>query len=288
MSKIVSFSQMSTFHQCRMKWKLRYIDKHRLDEGSIHATFGTAVHETIQHYLTVMYNESVKKADEIDLSELLLEKLTKAYNIDKERVGDHFSTKEELKEFYEDGLKVIHYLKKNRRLYFSRRNYELVGIEVPLNIELITGVNFTGYLDIVLRNTKTGEIHIIDIKTSTRGWKNEKKDKIKNSQLLIYKKFYSDLFNVPLDKIHITFLILRRKIWEEAEFPMSRIQTWAPANGKVSINRSHKYLTDFVEFAFTPDGEYNLDQTYEATPGENNYNCRFCPYKNRKDLCSKR
>ena len=57
-------------------------------------------------------------------------------------------------------------------------------------------------MDVVIRNKISGKIVIIDLKTATRGWTDfQKKDFNKKSQLLIYKKFYSELFDVPLDKI---------------------------------------------------------------------------------------
>ena len=46
-----------------------------------------------------------------------------------------------------------------------------------------------GYLDIVIHDTLSNTIKIMDIKTSTRGWnKWMKKDENKTQQLLLYKK----------------------------------------------------------------------------------------------------
>ena len=73
--KTVSYSQFSLYAKCPRRWELDYLQNRRVYEQSIHTIFGTAFHTTLQNYLTVMYNESVKKADEIDLPKYLLEQL---------------------------------------------------------------------------------------------------------------------------------------------------------------------------------------------------------------------
>ena len=50
----ISYSQWATYEQCPRKWKLTYIDKLDSYTDSIETTFGTAFHETLQHYLKIM------------------------------------------------------------------------------------------------------------------------------------------------------------------------------------------------------------------------------------------
>ena len=61
----VSFSQYSTYTTCPHQYKLRYIDKLGESSANIHTLFGTAMHETIQHFLSVMYGVSKKQAEEM-------------------------------------------------------------------------------------------------------------------------------------------------------------------------------------------------------------------------------
>ena len=63
----ISYSQFNQWAVCPHKWKLNYIDKHTL--------FGTSMHEVLQRYLTVMYTDSIKTANEIDLNELLAHRM---------------------------------------------------------------------------------------------------------------------------------------------------------------------------------------------------------------------
>ena len=83
--KSVSYSQLSIFSNCPHQWGLRYRDGHKIYTPSIHAVFGTALHTTIQHYLTLFYNESVAAADRLDLNSLLKESLKNEYLASKEK-----------------------------------------------------------------------------------------------------------------------------------------------------------------------------------------------------------
>ena len=73
--KSISYSQMSIFRSCPHKWELQYKDGHYTSEQSINLTFGTAFHETLQHYLTTFYETSAAAADRINLEEYFQDKL---------------------------------------------------------------------------------------------------------------------------------------------------------------------------------------------------------------------
>ena len=65
--KNVSASQILMYDTCPHQWKLSKIDKLQVYTPSVHTVFGTAMHETIQDWLYVMYNQSAKAANDIDL-----------------------------------------------------------------------------------------------------------------------------------------------------------------------------------------------------------------------------
>ena len=65
--KSVSFSQYQIYKQCPYRWKLQYIDGNYIYEPSMFAVFGTAMHETLQDYLQVMYDQSAAEADRIEI-----------------------------------------------------------------------------------------------------------------------------------------------------------------------------------------------------------------------------
>ena len=55
------------YGDCPLRWKLNYVDKLRVSESNIHLIFGTAMHEVLQTYLEIMYNDSIKNADLLNL-----------------------------------------------------------------------------------------------------------------------------------------------------------------------------------------------------------------------------
>ena len=284
----ISYSQFNQWVSCPHKWKLNYIDNHRQFTDNIHTLFGTSMHEVLQRYLTVMYTDSIKIANDIDLNELLAHRMKSNFlGIVGKNGGVEFCTKEDMKEFYGHGVQMLDWFKKNRGMYFSKRGYELLGVEIPLDFNMYNNIKFIGYLDVVIKDTVRNRIKIIDIKTSTMGWnKWAKADKNKTNQLLMYKQFYSKQHNIPLNKIDIEYFILKRKLYEKVDFPQRRIQTFVPANGTPSINKVNLRLKDFIEECFTENGEYNLNTTYRKEPSEKN--CRFCEFKNKPDLCDRR
>ncbi len=285
--KSVSYSQLSMFSNCPHQWGLRYRDGHKVYTPSIHAVFGTALHTTIQHYLTLFYDESVAAADRLDLNSLLKTSLKSEYLASKEKNNNiDFSNPAELNEFYNDGVNIIKYIKTKKAKYFSKRGWHLVGVELPLSLQpnkSLNNIMFIGFLDLVLYHEDTNIIKIVDIKTSTRGWGDkEKKDEIKQTQLILYKKLFAEQYNFPVDNIEIEFFITRRKVFEDGDFPQKRIQEFIPASGKVKLNKAGQLLDGFLNEVFNTDGT-NKQVDLEKRPSK--HNCRFCPYKNNSDLC---
>ena len=281
----VSFSQYSMYSSCPQQYKLAYIDKLSESSANIHTIFGTSMHETIQHFLSVMYGVSKKQAMEINTDKLLLDNMRKEFIKENEKLTEGtICTQLELEEFYGDGRRILEWFKKKIDKFYSKTGFELVGIEIPLNAKVREGVHFIGFIDIVLRDTSSGEIIIIDLKTSTMGWnKYQKADKYKNAQIVLYKKYYSDLFNVPLDKIQVEYQILRRKMPEDSPFPIPYVSKHVPANGKPSVNKVYSEFMEFIDAVFDNEGNYK-DTTYPKIPGTNKKNCKWCEFLQR-GLC---
>ena len=272
----VSHSQFVSYSECNLKWKLRYIDKLGTFTGNIHTLFGTAMHTTIQTYLTEMYGKSIVAAESLDLNGMLKTEMMNEFTKIKNNQKTLPCTQDEMIEFYQDGMAIIDHFRKHRGKYFMKKNYELVGIELPIFMNIQEGVQLKSFLDVVIRNKVSGRITIIDLKTATRGWWDyQKKDFYKKSQLLMYKQFYSDKFNVSLDKIDVYFLILKRKIAKKSDFQISRLQKFEPAHGKPSVNKTMKAFHEFRELIFDSKGEYRTNRDYAAKPGSA---CKFCEF----------
>tara|TARA_Y100000004_G_C8952288_1_gene429146 strand:+ start:1616 stop:2494 length:879 start_codon:yes stop_codon:yes gene_type:complete len=281
----ISWSQVQIYNQCPFKWKLNYIDKIRPVSDSIYTIYGKALHEVLQTYLTEMYNDSITKADKLDLPNLLVDRVKFYYGDAVEaRNGSHFSTQGELTEFCMQGAKALDWFKKRRGQYFSKKNWELMGIEVPLNTEY-NGVKVLGFIDVLLRNKQTGKFRLIDIKTSTRGWKYEKKDPMKRGQLLFYKKFIAEKYDVDVSDIDVEFFIVKRLLWEKSDFPQKYIQKFEPPSANVSINKTFKTVDVFIDDCFNEDGSYKVDQDFKKRGVLNK--CKWCEFADKPDICDK-
>jgi len=291
--KTISYSQFAMWSMCPQKWKLTYIDKNKFGGPSIHTTFGTSFHETLQYYLYTMFNKSVKEADQINLPELLQEQLMNNYMVavHEQCGGEHFSNATELQEFYEDGVAILDWLKKHRSTYFTNQGYQLVSIEMPLYVQASDKnehVIMNGFLDIVLREVATDKIIIIDIKTSTKGWNAiAKADKTKASQLVLYKSYLAKQYGYNEEKIDIKYFIVKRKLLEGFMYPQKRVQEFVPASGKPTRTKLLREIETFIDAGFNADGSYKTDGIFPAVGDKGLKNCRYCEYAQREDLCPK-
>jgi hypothetical protein len=281
--KTVSFSQFSNWWTCPHKWYRDYILKEKTFEDNLIMTFGTAIHETIQLYLKTLFGMNDKRADKIDMMKYFIWAFKRQI---KKKSIPH--TQEEFDDFVEDGRNILAEFKDpvNRLRFFPRDKWELLGIEDELNVEIKNNVNLTGFIDIVLREKRSGRIKIIDIKTSNNGWNNyQKEDFTKTSQLVLYKALYSKSHNIPLTHIDVEFFILRRKLYDTktTRYEQSRIDIFKPSAYQNDVLQVIQEFSKFVDTCFTVEGTYKADIKYPKNPGPRKKNCKYCNYlKNGK------
>ena len=284
--KTVSYSQISMYHQCQYKWYLTYVEKKGKSEDNIYLIFGSSIHTVLQKYLNSVYNGTVSEADSMDLEKLLFDELKLEFKKSFEKNGTFPASKDEMSEFLQDGFEILRWFKKHRGDYFSKKGYKLLGCEIPIIINLKNNLQFIAYIDIVLQDIIGNRILIKDFKTSTRGWNEyQKKDESKIQQMVLYKKFYSEKYGIPLDNIDIEYIILKRKLNENSYYPQKRIQTFSPASGTVTTSKVINNLNLFINECFTEEGEYNFNRTYFKNA--NDKNCKYCEFSNNKSICDK-
>lgn len=288
--KVVSYSQFSLHHSCPKAWKLSYIDKIKESKPGINLTFGTALHEIIQTWLKDLYTKGAAYTEKIDYISGFKSILKETYLKDVEtNNGVHFSNPSELTEFFADGVEILKYLFKKRKLFFSLKDMKLIGTEIPIYHNPNKNnprVFFMGYIDILMFCPSLKKYYIIDLKTSKTGWsKWDKENKIKLSQMLLYKRFLAEQYNVDEEQIKVEYYILRRKVDPNALWPVKRIQTFEPSNGKISVNRAVNMLNEFIDQAFK-DNEFIVNREFKAISGRNGFNCLYCPFSDKHDLCN--
>ena len=286
--KNISYTQLSAWTECPHRWKEMYIDKIK-QPPSIHLSFGTAMHETLQEYMELMYNKGQQHADEFDAQTDFQKRFMSIYKEDSEKLGENFAAKEQLVEFTNDGLEIIDFFLRHRQEHFQKHGWKLVGIEMPILIsphEDYPNVKLMGKLDLVMFDETLHKIVIWDIKTSTRGWtKYDKENKLKTSQMVMYKRYFAEQYDVPIENIDVRYFIVKRKIPDNPKYQImkSRIQKFEPSSGKVTQNKLNKNLKYFVEDCF--QGNMYKQKLYEMKPSEKT--CRWCPFNSDKKLCNK-
>ena len=137
-NKYVSYSQYSMYYKCPRSWKLAYIDNLRKKESNIHLVFGTSMHEVIQDWLTVLYEESGAKADQINLEE-------------------QFSPLIRLDFEMKNSVKIVTEIRKDRVLSLSFDNNLLTEIQGK---EYIIGLGYR-FKDVRIRSKMAGPGQII-------------------------------------------------------------------------------------------------------------------------------
>jgi len=214
------------------------------------------------------------------------EKFSSLYRKDYEANNkQHYSSPTEMGEFFEDAIEILNFVKKKRGEYFSKRGWYLVGCEIPIVIlpnKSYRNVIYKGFLDLVLYHENTNTFYIYDIKTSTYSWGDRnKKNEVKVSQLILYKEFFAQQFNIPIDSIKVEYFIVKRKLYEDSEFAQKRVQQFVPASGKIKLTKARILLNKFIEECFNPDGSYKTLE-HNPNPGKQ---CEWCPFSKNKDLC---
>jgi hypothetical protein len=232
-----------------------------------------------------MYNESGAAADRMDLEELFQAKFSEVYSKEYKKMGSHFTTPQEMGEFYEDAVAIMKWIKKNRNILFTIRRVKLLGIEIPILTNVANNVFLKGFIDFVLYDEDLDKIYIYDIKTSTRGWGDkEKKDDSKIAQVLLYKEYFSKQFGVDIEKIEVEYFIVKRKIWEQSEYPTPRVQSFKPSSGKIKRKQATDNFSNFLKDCFDEFGKPQI-KSYLKNVGESA--CKWCPYNDKPELCDK-
>lgn len=282
----ISYSQFSLWSSCPNKWYLSYVENLKPFDSTIYSVFGTAMHETLQLYIKTMYEVNGVSADRLDLEVYFQERFTEVYRTEylKERV--HFSDADEMRNFYDDGVEIIRWIKKRRNKLFTIRNVKLLGIELPLIYKLQNNLYYKAYIDFALYDLDLNKVYIYDIKTSTSGWgKKVKADNDKISQVLLYKEFFSKQYNIPIENVEAEFFIVKRKLYENVDFIIPRIQRFKPPSGKIKRKQAMDKFELFIKECFDKAGK-PIIRIPKKIVGESS--CKWCPFNDKPNICDKK
>jgi len=274
MSTSVSHTEFKTWRSCPRKWQLKYRDENWPTDESIHFIFGTAVHETIQKYLRVLYKDSIQAASKLDLVDDLRDRMFESFEEKREDWDEDVEfpiTKKQMVKAAKDGGDILRHLKSNRSKYFPVQSTTLSGIEHKVFEEIKNGIHWRGYLDIVLYNEDTGKYKIIDLKTSKDGWdKWKRKEKKRTDQLLAYKLYFAQELGIRPSMVDIEYLILKRN---KGNF--GRFQSFEPPSGDEALSRVESKINEFISSCYNEDGS-KKEGEFKKDPDK--FKCAFCPF----------
>ena len=192
----ISYSELKNWCHCPYYHKLVNIDKIKVFEGNEYTAFGTALHSVCEELVTDELRHPVNEAFVNKFREEL--KKLKTEELDKKLVVSMFQQGEKLSE------KILPALEN----YFD--DCEVFQAEEKL-YEPIEGADylFKGYVDLIIK--EGDNYHIINWKTCSWGWNARKKaDKMIVYQLILYKHFFCQKYNIDPKKVHTHFGLLKR------------------------------------------------------------------------------
>jgi hypothetical protein len=249
----VSFSELRDWQECSYRHKLRNIDKIEVFEPSPILDFGTAVHSSCENYLKTRVMDT----------EIALAKIMKAFEENAGKAGyeekllepflkEAAGILEEVPKFLDDNFQEWECIDAEHFLYESLEKYPHA---------------FKGFIDGIIKTKgKKGEdlYWILDWKTTSWGWNNEKKSNPDIArQLVFYKNFWSKKKGINPKNIRCGFVLLKR-----TGKPGSRCELVTVSVGDVTTERSLKLLNNMIS------------SVKRGVALKNKNSCTYCPFKN--------
>ena len=159
MPKTYSHSKLSTFEQCRLKYKFKYVDKIKIITKSIEALLGFCVHAVLEYLYNEVKTGRIPSIDEI---------ITVYDTMWKENYDDNLII------IVRQGMTKEDYFNKGVQFlvdYYTRHHpFDDNTLEIEKKVEIILDeekqIKIIGYIDRLVHNITTDELEIHDYKTS--------------------------------------------------------------------------------------------------------------------------
>jgi putative RecB family exonuclease len=195
----VSWSQLSTFRQCPLKYWFRYLDKAEPEFVASALLLGSSIHSAIELH----HRRQLEGADPSTLDELLIE----FWDEWKSRVEDspevRFNKNEDFNSIHELAERMLSRFLESE---LSHPPGVVIGIEESLRGSLIAGQpEFLGIVDLVYESDDG--LVIRDYKTSRSKW-NQGTAESSGDQLMLYGELARSL--VPGKPLALEFIVISK------------------------------------------------------------------------------
>ncbi len=248
--KIYSHSRLTTFEQCKLKFKFKYIDNIVPEIGqSIEAHLGKIVHDTLEWLYNQVNQQNIPTIQQI--ISYYAKKWQDKFTEDIIIVKKEFSEKD----FFNKGVGfLISYYTK-----YAPFNEKTIATEHKIEVDLAEGIKLIGFVDRLVENIQNNEIEIHDYKTANS--MPTQKQMNDNRQLALYSLAIKETFgkdkNICL-------------IWH-----------FLAHNIKVCIRKTDEELENLKQEIINLIKE--IEETKDFPPNKSVL-CNWCEYKN---ICSK-
>jgi RecB family exonuclease len=190
-----SYSKISTYKQCKFKFKIKYLDKNFIFNASIATDFGSLVHATEEDIA-----KALQKGEPVNYIALKNTFILKARQLAL-TYPEEFFKKDKSDRTYQE--KVYQYLDfgiyRLENFMLQNPNLKIIGIEEKFEFNYDDIHSFNGSIDRAFLNTETNEILIQDIKTwPVEAQASELKAPL---QFAVYSMAAEQLWNTPITKI---------------------------------------------------------------------------------------
>lgn len=185
MTKMYSYSKISTFEQCQLKFKFRYVDRIIPEvEKSIEAHLGSSVHESLEWLYTKVKENTVPILDE------LIIKYSDVWQ--KDFKEDFVIVNKQLtaSDYFNKGIEfLVNYYMQNQP--FNDNTIE-VEKKIVISLDEEGKYKLQGYIDRLAYNLKSKEYEVHDYKTAGAMPQTEKLQK--DRQLALYSIAIKEIY----------------------------------------------------------------------------------------------
>lgn len=247
----ISFSSLSDFAYCPRFFELMNVKKLVKRQNSVATIFGNVIHNLSQE---ILENKTNYEAAIVHFT-YFWKKFFSLYKLDAQ---EHKALDLELA-----GISVL----TNIETFFKKTfpDYKVLSTEYKIKNQLLNYPQiFKGYIDIVIK-LPNDRLAIIDFKTTTNAEKFQRyQDTIKESQLLLYKKFYSELEKIDINTIDTYFILFPKQAEDMLVIPVLSAQE--------NIDKAEQWLKNILHFVNKDFYPKNLSSCLKYTE---KYPCIF-------------
>lgn len=188
----ISWSSISTYMRCPMRFRLQYVLGHRPDSVSSSLVFGSAIHSALEEHFTRLFAGAAAPSvdDLLTVYDRVWREETQSVRFGKTE------TPESLRDLAGRMLTAF----QGHDVATMDSSCRLIGVEEELRGTIVDGVpDVLGRVDLMVLTEKS--LRIIDFKTSRSAWSASKITEAAPQQLLYSQlaKPIADAFDVPIE-----------------------------------------------------------------------------------------